>query len=205
VRLYFCALLLLSLVSNAAETTTSPLILQLRVVEGEGASYPAGSRAVRGLTVEVTDEAGQPVPSAAVSFRLPESGATGLFANGTRTEIVSSGPNGRATVWGMKWNRLPGEFSIRVTAAKGETRAGALVRQALVEPSALQSVAAGAGKQDFARYKVRRGKRWIWLSALAAGAAGGGLAFGARTGGKTTGPVAGVGITIGSPRITVGR
>lgn len=181
---------------------TSPLILQIRIVEGDGAAYPAGSRAIKGLTVEVTDEAGQPVPNAALSFRLPESGPSGIFSNGTRTEIASSAANGRATVWGMKWNRLPGNFAIRVTAAKGETRAGAIVTQSLLEPSSAQT----AGKQDFVRYKVRRGKRWIWLSALAAGAAGGGLAFGSRSGGGRTGaPAAGVNITIGSPSITVGR
>ena len=186
----------------AAQIAPSPLILQLRVVEGEGASYPAGSRAIRGLTVEVTDEAGQPVPNAAVSFRLPESGPTGVFSNGTRTEIASSGPNGRVTVWGMKWNRLPGGFAIRVTAAKGETRAGTIVAQSLLEPSSVQNAA--AGKQDFVRYKVRRGSRWIWLSALAAGAAGGGLAFGSRTGRAGAG-AAPVSITIGNPAITVGR
>lgn len=186
----------------AAESGTSPLILQIRVVEGEGAAYPAGSRAIRGLTVEVTDEAGQPVPNAAVSFRLPETGPTGVFSNGTRTEIASSASNGRATIWGMKWNRLPGAFAIRVTAAKGETRAGAIVPQSLLEPSSIQN--AGAGPQDFVRYKVRRGKRWIWLSALAAGAAGGGLAFGSRTGRAGTGAAA-VSITIGIPAITVGR
>jgi hypothetical protein len=182
----------------------SPLILQIRVVEGDGAAYPAGSRAVRGLTVEVTDEAGQPVPNAAVSFRLPESGPSGVFANGTRTEIASSSANGRATVWGMKWNRLPGSFAIRVTVAKGETRAGAIVPQSLLEPSSIQPQS--AGQRDFARFKVRRGKRWVWLSALAAGAAGGGLAFGSRSGGRA-GPsaAAGVNVNIGNPSISVGR
>lgn len=202
-RLSSCALLVAAC-TTAAEITPSPLILQIRVVEGDGASYPAGSRAIRGLTVEVTDEAGLPVPHAAVSFRLPESGATGTFSNGTRTEIASSGSNGRATVWGMRWNRIPGEFAIRVTAAKGETRAGAIVQQTLVEPSALHNAA--SGKQDFMRYKVRRAKRWLWLSALAAGAAGGGLAFGSRSAGRAaSGSVAAVSITIGNPAITVGR
>jgi hypothetical protein len=185
--------------ASAAEENTSPLILQIRVVEGEGAAYPAGSRAIRGLTVEVTDEAGQPVPNAAISFRLPESGPSGVFSNGTRTEISSSAPDGRATVWGMKWNRVPGNFAIRVTAAKGETRAGAVVPQSLLEPVSTQ-----VGKQDFVRYKVGRGRRWIWLSALAAGAAGGGLAFGSRSASRTP-ATAGVNITIGNPSISVGR
>lgn len=189
----------------AAAADGGPLILQVRVVEGEGASYPAGSRSVRGITVEITDEAGQPVSGAAVSFRLPEDGPSGLFQNGTRTDIAATAANGRATVWGMKWNRTSGALTVRVMAAKGETRAGTLVRQILVEPA--QVVA--SRKQEEARYRVRPGRRWIWVSTLAAAAAGGGLAFGARAGGGGGGTVStsGVsgGVTIGSPTISVGR
>ena len=177
------------------------MILQIRVVEGEAASYPAGSRSIRGLTIEVTDDAGQPVQNAAVSFRLPESGPTGVFSNGTRTEIASSGENGRVTAWGMKWNRIPGALAIRVTAAKGETRAGALVPQTLLEPAQLVA----SGKQDSVRYKLRGSRRWIWLSAIAAGAAGGGLAFGSRSGGTAATVDPAAGIRIGIPSISVGR
>ena len=203
-RVYTFLLVFTGISAIAAEITPGPLILQLRVVEGDGATYPAGSRAVRGLTIEVTDEAGQLVPNAAVSFRLPESGPTGVFANGTRTEIASSGPNGRATVWGMKWNRIPGSFAIRVTAAKGETRAGAIVQQVLAE-STTALVAVG-GKPDAVRYKLRRSYRWIWLTAIAAGATGGGLAFGARSGARTGGAsAAAISISIGNPSILVGK
>ena len=202
-RVYTFLLVFTSASAIAAEITPGPLILQLRVVEGDGAAYPAGSRAVRGLTIEVTDEAGQLVPNAAVSFRLPESGPTGVFANGTRTEITSSGPNGRATVWGMKWNRIAGTFAIRVTAAKGETRAGAIVQQVLAETTT--ALVAG-GKPDAVRYKLRRSYRWIWLTAIAAGATGGGLAFGARSGGKAPGTTtAAISISIGNPSISVGK
>lgn len=200
-RAYSFLFVFASISATAAEIAPGPLILQLRVIEGDGATYLAGSRAIRGITVEVTDEAGQPVPNAAVSFRLPEIGPTGVFANGTRTEIASSGPNGRATVWGMKWNRTAGGFWIRITAAKGETRAGAVVQQSLAEPT--QALAAN-GKQDVVRYKLRRSSRWIWLSAIAAGATGGGLAFGSRSGAKTPGAAA-VSISIGNPSISVGK
>jgi len=189
---------------NVVVAVVSPLILQIRIVEGEGESYAAGSRAVKGITVEITDEAGHPVTGAAVSFRLPEDGASGVFQNGTRTEIASTGASGRATVWGMKWNKVTGPVVVRVTAAKGETRAGALVKQSVVEPSQI----AGPANTN-RRIRVRRGSKWVWISTIAAAAAGGGLAFGARGtgGGASNGAsTAGAGsVTIGNPVITVGR
>jgi hypothetical protein len=55
------------------------VIVQLKVLEGEGTVYRTGSRATRGLSVLVTDETGKPVANAAVSFQLPGEGATGTF------------------------------------------------------------------------------------------------------------------------------
>jgi hypothetical protein len=194
--------------SNRNNNTASPLILQIRILEGEGTSYPAGTRAIKGITVEITDEAGLPVSGGAVSFRLPEDGPSGVFSNGTRTEIATTNANGRVTVWGMKWNRIPGSISVRVTAAKGETRAGAIVQQILLEPS--QAAALAASRQEPYRGGVRgtNGKRWVWISAIAAAAAGGGLALGARSGGGSgnTSSSAGAvtGVSIGSPSIVVG-
>lgn len=158
----------------------------------------------------MTDEAGVPVSGAAVSFRLPEEGPTGVFQNGVRTEIASTSASGRATVWGMRWGRVPGSVVVRVTAAKGETRAGALVTQILVEPSQANAAALAAAKRDSpSGYRIRPNRRWLWVSALAAAAAGGGLAFGARSGGSGGSSVSAAGsssaIVIGSPSISVGR
>ena len=58
-------LLLLVLLPLAAQS--DPAILLIRIVEGEGAVYPIGSRATRGVTVQVTDETGRPVDRAAVT------------------------------------------------------------------------------------------------------------------------------------------
>jgi hypothetical protein len=101
-----------------------PAILQIRIVDGEGTVYPIGSRATRGVTVQVTDETGKPVDRAAVSFRLPDDGPTGAFSSGMKTEIVTTGADGRANVWGMQWNRVTGPLEVRITAAKGQSRAG---------------------------------------------------------------------------------
>ena len=61
----------------AAMAFAQVAILQIKVVEGEGAVHLPGARSPRPLTVEVTDETGRPVAGAAVSFHLPEDGPGG--------------------------------------------------------------------------------------------------------------------------------
>jgi hypothetical protein len=185
--------LLLSLQANAAA------IIQLRVLEGDGAVYAAGSRATRGVTVQVTDETGQPVEAAAVSFRLPEDGPGGAFDSGLRTEIVTTKADGRATVWGMRWNRTAGPFEVRITAAKGEARAGMVVSQYLSD-----KVSAGSGGTgEF--HASHSYKKWLLIGAAVGGAAVGGLALGAR---RTSQPAAAASTvepppTIGTPVIVI--
>src|SRR5579863_1984214 len=91
-----------------------PAALKVTLIEGEGAVYPAGSRATRGVTVKVTDETGQPVDGATVSFSLPSDGPGGAFVSGTRTEVATTHADGEAAVWGMQWNRTPGPFEILI-------------------------------------------------------------------------------------------
>ena len=89
-----CVFLFLLRLPLAAQN--DPAILLIRIVEGEGTVYPIGSRATRGVTVQVTDESGKPVDSAAVVFRLPQDGPTGTFSSGMQTEIVTTTADGRA-------------------------------------------------------------------------------------------------------------
>ena len=107
------------------------VIIQLRVLEGEGAVYGIGSRATRGLTVQVTDESGKPVEGASVSFTLPVGGPGGTFKSGLRTEVLTTQADGKAAIWGMQWNRLPGPFEIKITASKDKARAGIVSTQYL--------------------------------------------------------------------------
>ncbi|HTS49590.1 MAG TPA: hypothetical protein VMH05_16670 [Bryobacteraceae bacterium] len=122
-----------------AVSSNASVIIQLTVVEGEGMVYRTGARAARGLTVLVTDEAGKPVPNASVSFRLPESGPSGLFTSGLRTEIVTTGADGRASVGGMLWNKTAGPVEIHITAVKDQARAGIISTQYLNETAAPQA------------------------------------------------------------------
>jgi hypothetical protein len=172
-------------------------ILNLRVVEGEGMVYATASRATRGLTVEVTDESGRPVPDVTVSFRLPEDGATGTFATGSRTEVVTTRQDGRASVWGMKWNRSPGAVEIRITAAKAGVRAGVVSTVRLSDTPVAVQPGGNLGH-------VGHSKLLIVGVAIAA-AAGGGLALGMTRSTPKAAPVPPtVALSIGTPSVIVG-
>jgi len=196
-------------------------MLQLQIVEGDGLSYRTGTRATRGLTVLVTDEAGQPVSLAAVTFRLPDQGASGAFSSGSRTEVVPTGLDGRASVWGMRWNNTPGTVEIRISAAKEQLRAGIVSTQTLTQtlnqtptstmattatPTVANSPAPTAGGQGTFRASHHSGK-WLWLFAAAAGA-GAAAAFAMQhtqpaSSNSTSSSV--VGITIGAPNVIIGH
>ncbi len=183
-----------------AVSAEASVIVQLRVVEGEGVTYRTGSRATRGLTVLVTDEAGLPVNMASVSFRLPDQGATGTFNSGLRTEVVVTGPDGRASVWGMQWNKTPGPVQIHITALKGQARAGIVSTQYLSDSTAPK--AGGEGVFTVSH----KGHKWLWLAAIAGGAAAGGAyAFLRSQGPASSSTPALTGLSVGTPSITVGH
>jgi hypothetical protein len=166
--------------------------LQIRVVEGDGAVYALGSRATRGITVEVTNETGKPVDGVTVSFQLPDDGATGAFSNATKTEIATTGADGRASVWGMQWNRTAGAFEVRITATKGDARAGTVVSQSLT-----------AGGEHAARH-ARGSHKWLWIALAVAGGAGAAVAIGGRVSGGSTATSAVSATSIGAPTIAIG-
>jgi hypothetical protein len=186
-----CAILLavwLPLEGAAAD----PALLQIHIVEGDGAVYSLGSRATRGVTVQVTDETGRPVEAATVSFRLPDDGPGGAFSNNSKNEIVTTQSDGRAGIWGMQWNRTAGSFEIRVTAAKGQARAG------IVCPIYLRAGPAPETSSTHSSHK------WAWIAVAAAGAAGAaGLAL--RSGTSTTNTPVSSTLRIGAPTISIGH
>ena len=159
--------------------------------------YAIGSHATRGIAVQVTDEANKPVEGATVSFRLPDAGPGGAFSTGSKTEIVTTQADGKASVWGMQWNRSAGSFEVRITVVKGQTRAGIICSQVLSDSAA---VAAGE------RIGLRRGHKWLWVTlAVAGGAAGGFMTIGLL---RKPGPSAAdttPGLTIGAPTIILGH
>jgi hypothetical protein len=103
--------------------------LRITIVAGDGEKYAEGAHANKPLVIQVTDGLGQPVEGARVSFQLPEEGPGGTFLNGLRTDLSITDASGRANVRGLQVNRIPGQFTIRVTAAKDQARAGVVVNQ----------------------------------------------------------------------------
>jgi hypothetical protein len=186
---------LLGIPLTAQSVTDDVQILQIRVVEGERAVYPIGSRATRGITIQVTDETGKPVAGAAVSFRLPDDGPTGTFSSGMRTEIVTTTPEGIANVWGMQWNRVTGPLEIRITATKGQARAGTVCGLYL---SKVESDTA---------LVVHRSHKKVWIGVgIAAAAFVGAAAISNRGTPSSASTPAGVNAPqIGTPVIIIGR
>lgn len=180
-------------------------VLQIQVVEGEGAVIAAGARVTHGLAVRTTDELGKPVPGALVSFRLPEDGPSGVFLSGLATEVVAAGEDGVAWLPTVRWNRVPGPVQIRVVAVKEQSRAGTVVP--------LHLSAGGDGASGYRegqpraslRAPSKRSKRWIVVGLVAAGAAGVGFSTGWASGPRRE-PASGTGSPrVGPPVISLGR
>ncbi|MDP9112295.1 MAG: hypothetical protein M3O20_01285 [Acidobacteriota bacterium] len=186
------------LVAVLARGAENPTLLAIRLTEGDGAIYPKGSRATRGLTVVITDETGRPVEGATVSFSLPGEGPSGLFSSGSRTEIATTHADGRAAVWGMQWNRTSGPFEIRIMAVKGQARAGTVSSQFLSDATEVKDAAA---PKDRGRHKL------LWISVIIAGAAVAGVAGVVAAKGSAA-AAAGSAVTplqIGTPTVSLGH
>ena len=193
-------ILLLATILMQDAAADNPAILQIRVLEGEGVAYPLGGRATRGVTIQVTDETGKPVEGSTVSFRLPEEGPSGTFSNGSRAEIATTRADGKASAWGMQWNRTEGSFEIRITAVKGQARAGTVCAVYLSKLNA--SVESGSS----APVKIARNHKWLWIAVGVAGAAVAVVAVTAVAG-KSTPPIGPTvtPTTIGVPTIVIGH
>jgi hypothetical protein len=187
------AVLLLSLAMSASGQVA---LLQIQVVEGEGAIHQPGARSSRALAVEITDETGKPISGAAVSFHLPEDGPGGTFASGLRTDVAVTDARGRAAIRAFQANRAPGRFQIRIVASKEQARAGTVSFQYIAELKP-GTAAKAAGSHT---------RRWMAIAALVGGSAAGALL--ASRGGSTPAAVTvptPPAFSIGSPNLSVGK
>lgn len=117
--------------SAASQSDAEVLVLQIRVLRGEGLVSQTGGKCAHALVVQVSDETGRPVRGATVSFRLPDEGPGGVFRGGLKTDIAVTGSDGQARMGAVRWNERPGAFCIRVVAAKDRARSGVVVPQYL--------------------------------------------------------------------------
>ncbi len=137
-----------------AQGGAAPRALNIVIVEGEGAINNLRQRVAREPIVQVEDENRKPVAGAVVIFMLPQNGASGSFADGSRTFSTVTGPDGRAAARGITTNSVKGDLQIRVTASHEGRTASAVISQ---------SNAAGAAALS--------AKAWTLIGILGAAAA----------------------------------
>jgi hypothetical protein len=181
--------------------------LRMRVLEGEKAEFRTGTKTARPLLVEVTDETGRPVAGVVVSFRLPETGPSGVFANGLRTDIAVTAADGRAAPGGVRWGDEPGVVEVRVTAARGAGRAGLIVEQVLSAGSPESSPARAAhSPRDIVLPPFKPRRSWVKV-AVVAGVAAAGAAAGlglVRKSQAADAASATPELSVGTPSVTIG-
>lgn len=105
--------------------------LQLRILDGGATEAKVNSTLPKGLTVAVTNTSGVPVADAAVALRLPDSGPTGTFADGSHAAVAYTDPAGQAHFAGLHWASTPGPVALRVTATKATSHAALLLNETL--------------------------------------------------------------------------
>jgi hypothetical protein len=189
VSLTFGELLPAALAQNATPR------IDIIVVEGEGATINAHQRASKDPVVRVEDDDHQPMPNVVVVFTLPLSGASGEFANGSKTLTVVTDKAGVAAARGIKANDVAGNLQIYVTASSHGLRARGLINMVVEAP--LGSKPASASSQT----SKSSGKlKWILLGILAAGGAGAGAYYLSSRSSNSSVSVSAGTVVFGSPR-----
>lgn len=164
-------------------------LLKVLVLEGEGAFNDIQRKVARDPVVEVRDENDHPVAGAQVVFTLPEGGASGNFAGGSRTFLAATDAQGRAAARGLKPNSTEGRFNIRVIASADGKTGRTMISQSNTLAGGVINPGRGGGK-----------KKLVLL--LVAGGAAGGI-FAGRRGGSPA-PAGSPPIVLSSGSVSVG-
>src|SRR4051794_31016418 len=151
-------------------------MLNLVVIEGEGAINNVRQRTAREPIVQVQDENHRPVAGAIVTFTLPSRGASGVFANGSQTLTVTTDQQGQAVARGLRPNGVKGQMQIRVNASHN----GQTATTNIVQTNAVVAGAAGAASGGAISGKL------IAVLAIVGAAAAGGAVYATRSGGGST-------------------
>ena len=167
-------------------------MLNLVVLEGEGATNNIRQRTAREPVVQVQDENHKPVAGAIVVFTLPSNGAGGTFANGARTLSMVSDNQGQAVARGFRPNGLKGQFQIRVSATFQGLAAAIAITQTNVALAAAGGASAGSGKLIAV------------LVAVGAAAAAGGAYYATHNGNGTPAAITPTATTIAAGTSSVG-
>ncbi len=109
---------------------------------------------------------------------------------------MTTGADGRATLWGMQWNKAVGPVEIRITAVKDQARAGLISTQYLSD-----TVGIKAGGQGVFASPHGGHAKWLVIGAIVAGGAAAAFVLTRSHSASTaTAPPA---VSIGTPSIIV--
>ncbi len=150
-----------------AQETPPPDDLHIVIIDGDSFTNNVKKHTAREPIVEVRDRRNSPVPGANVVFTLPNSGASGTFANGGKLVTAVTDQSGRATTV-FRPNSVPGSVRVNVSAsAPGHATTTATI----VGTNVAIGMAAGTVA--------------LIVGIVAAAAAGTGVALANRGGGKS--------------------
>jgi len=172
-RVLLVLLILLNLLRTPA-WAQAPTGLSINIVEGEGAINNIRQRVNREPIVQVEDQNHKPIAGAVVIFFLPDSGASGVFPDGSRMLMAVTDNQGRATARGIRPNNQSGQMQIRVSASFQGLTASSLITQSNLAGAATSSGFAGLSTLT----KV------IIVLGIAGGAAAAGAIIATRGGGS---------------------
>ena len=110
--------------------------LQIRVLNDRAPQVLSGANTAHALAIQVTDASGVSIKDAAVVFRLPESGPSGKFADGSTASIAYTDAAGKADAGDVTWGTEQGSLAVRITAVKGNAHTGVLYEQSLTTSAA---------------------------------------------------------------------
>jgi hypothetical protein len=158
-------LIMVLLLLFASKQVSSAQTLRIEVIRGEGAIHNVRDKEpLRPAVRVVRGDAGDPVPGASVTMRLPDSGPSGLFTSGRILTLITNSGGEAAPPGSFRTNMQLGSWEIRVSAShQGET-ARAVIPQTNAAPVEA-FVSPGGGSR----------RTRLLLAALAAGAAGAAL------------------------------
>jgi hypothetical protein len=106
-----------------------PQLLQITILDGEGALNNIRQRTAREPIVEVKDENHKPVAGALILFAIQSNGPAGATFDGATTLSVTTDATGRAVAHGLTPNNKQGEFTIKVTATLGALTTFVIITQ----------------------------------------------------------------------------
>ena len=155
---------------------------------------PLSGSSPREVHLRVADGNGRAAAGATVTVRLPESA---LSASGLRTEVLSTGLDGLASIRGLRWPGPPGAASLEVTATLRGARANLTIPVDVTAQVPERREASG-----------KHSKAWLWMVLAAGGAAAGAMAFAGGSSSATIAPTVMPVITppaVGAPTIIISK